>query len=243
MKTKFLGLLLVFSVHIFGQQDSLKIVQPHSQIFSLSPISKNIDRVNGLVFGVGHVDNKRVENQTINGFNVEINPAPIAGALMAFMAIPYLPDIIKNNHKTRKNFDQHDFKIKSWNKNPNLKLNGVNISTGCFFTNASMNGLNISLGNKFKNFNGISIAPLGTISDKQNGFSIGIINPNTNLNGATVGIYNQTYELKGLQFGLVNQVQNNKGIQIGVFNHSYSRGFQLGFWNKNNKRSFPIVNW
>ncbi len=115
--------------------------------------------------------------------------------------------------------------------------------TGCFFTATNMDGLNISLGNKFKNFNGLSIAPLGTISDKLNGVSIGIINANTNLKGATFGLYNQTYELKGFQFGIVNQVQNSSGIQIGIINKSYSRGLQLGIWNKNSNHSFPILNW
>jgi hypothetical protein len=154
-----------------------------------------------------------------------------------------LPEIIEKNAKKQDTSPKHDFVIKNWNYTPDLKINGFNLSTGCFFTTTNMNGLNISLGNKFKNFNGLSIAPLGTISDKINGVSIGIFNINTNLKGASFGFYNQTYELKGLQTGIANQVEKNKGIQLGIFNKSYSRGLQLGIWNKNCDHSFPIINW
>jgi len=243
MKNHFSVLLLVaLSSNCFGQ-DTIKYKPTHSQIFSLSPISKKVDKVNGLAFGVGHVENRKIENQTINGWNLEANPAPIAGAFTAFLAIMYSPDIIENNAKKKGKSQIHNFEIKNWNYTPNLKINGFNLSTGCFFTTTNMNGLNISLGNKFKKFNGFSIAPLGTISDKLNGITVGIINANTDLKGATFGLYNQTYNLKGLQFGIVNQVEKNKGIQLGVFNKSYSRGFQLGVWNKNKDRSFPILNW
>jgi hypothetical protein len=242
MKNLFLVLLLVtISINSFSQV-TIPYNPTHSQIFSLSPISKKVDTVNGLVFGVGHVENKRIENQTINGLNVEVNPAPIAGVFIAFIAIVHFSDIIEHRIK-KENNQVHNFDIKNWNYTPNLKLNGLNISTGCFFTTTDMNGLNVSLGNKFKNFSGLSIAPLGTISDKINGLSIGIVNANTNLKGATIGIYNQTYELNGLQTGLINRVEINKGLQIGVYNRSYSRGFQLGVWNKNSSRSFPILNW
>ncbi len=242
MKNLFLVLLLVtISIDSFGQ-DTIPYSPTHSQIFSLSPISKRVDKVNGLVFGVGHVENKRIENQTINGLNIEANPAPIVGAFISFIAIVHFLDIIEHRIKNENN-QVHNFDIKNWNYTPNLKINGLNLSTGAFFTTTNMNGLNISLVNKFKNFNGLSIAPLGTISDKINGLSIGIVNANTNLNGAIVGVYNQTFELKGLQTGLVNQVDINKGLQIGVFNRSYTRGFQLGLWNKNSSRSFPLLNW
>jgi hypothetical protein len=243
MKTHFLIFLLIsLTFNCFGQ-DSIPIKTSHSQIFSLSPISKKVDHVNGLAFGLGHIENRYVENQTINGLNLEANPAPIVGALVVFMALPYLPEIIENNTKMHDSIPEHNFIIKNWNYTPNLQINGLNLSTGCFFTTTSMNGLNISLGNKFKDFNGLSIAPLGTISDKLNGISIGIINTNNDLRGVIFGIYNQTYALKGFQFGIVNQVQNSKGIQIGVINKSYSRGLQLGLWNKNKEHSFPILNW
>lgn len=242
MKKILVMLLVVISIKSFGQ-DSLRVEVLHNQIFSLAPISKNVDKVNGLCFGLGHIENKKIKNQTINGLNVEANPAPIAGALFAFMSIIYLPDIIKNNSRKKDSIYTPNFKIKNWEQSPNLKINGINISTGCFFVPTSMNGINISVGNEFKNFNGVSIAPLGTISDKFNGLSIGIINANSYLNGASFGLYNQTYELKGLQFGIVNRVQISSGIQIGIYNKSYARGLQIGIWNKNSKHSFPILNW
>lgn len=243
MKTHFIALLLaIVSTNCLGQ-DTLTDKSTHKQIFGLSPLSKKIDNVNGLVLGLGHVENRNIENQTINGLNIEANPAPIAGACLAFIAIPYLPDIIENHAKKRDSLFKHNFIIKNWNYDTNLKINGFNLSTGCFFTTTNMNGLNISLGNKFKNFNGFSIAPLGTISDKLNGLSIGIVNANTNLKGVILGLYNQTYLLNGLQTGIVNQVEKNKGIQLGIFNKSYSKGLQLGIWNKNCNHSFPLINW
>lgn len=242
MKNLFLVLLLVTISINSSAQDTIPYNPTHSQIFSLSPISKKVDKVNGLAFGVGHVENKRVENQAINGCNIEVNPVPVAAVMAATLLLIYLPEIIKKNEFFNSKTPE-SFVIENYTSSPYLKINGLNLSTGCFFTTTDMNGLNISLGNKFKNFNGLSIAPLGTISDKINGLSIGIVNANTNLKGATIGIYNQTYELNGLQTGLVNRVEINKGLQIGVFNKSYSNGFQLGVWNKNSSRSFPILNW
>ena len=244
MKTKFLSLLMIISLNSFSQEYSMKDTL-RTQVFSLSPISKNVDKVNGLVFGLGHLDNKHVSVQIINGLNIEANPAPIAGTFIAFLGIIYLPEIIKNSNEEfrLKKLKGDQLKIKDFDAVSNLKLNGINLSTGCFLTNTSMNGLNISLGNKFKKFNGLSIAPLGTISTIQNGVSIGLINANNNLNGISVGVYNQSFNLKGLQLGICNISKSNNGIQIGIFNKSYSKGFQLGLWNKNLKRSLPILNW
>ena len=226
-------------------QDSLKVNNPHNQIFSLSPISKKVDKVNGLVIGVGHVENRNTTKQTINGINLEANPAPVVGAFLAFILIPYLP-IIYENIKEESNLKKQsgtDLVIQNWNYNPDLKINGLNISSGCFFTTTNMNGLNISSANKFKNFSGLTICPLGTIADNLNGLSVGLINANNNLKGISIGIYNQSHDLYGLQIGLFNISKKNKGLQIGVVNKSSSNGFQFGIWNKNNRRSFPLINW
>lgn len=246
MKT---SVLIIFSL-VFGcsygqnsfqiQNDSAAV---HSQIFSLSPMSRKVDRVDGLVFGLGHINNKKIEYQTINGLNLEANPAPAAGALYAFMALMYFDKVIENNKiKVVKNTEQ-EFRIKNMDYNPELKLNGLNISSGCFFTTTSMNGLNISAANKFNNFNGLSVTVLGTIADHQNGLSIGLYNANNEMSGSTIGFYNQSYELKGLHLGIFNQVGINRGVQIGIFNRSNSKGLQLGLWNSNNKRSMPFLNW
>jgi hypothetical protein len=248
MKTSFLA----FFFFVFGSihaQDTIKIqpidsVEKHSQIFSLSPISKKVDMVNGLVLGVGHVENKHVSSQTINGINVEANPAPAAGALMTFMALMYLPEIIKTNRKpdSIKKLEEH-YKIKNMNYKPLLKLNGLNVSSGCFFTATTMNGINVSTANKFVDFNGVSITVLGTIADNQNGIAIGIYNANNDLAGSTIGLYNQSYRLRGLHIGIFNKTRMNNGLQIGMLNKSNSKGFQLGFWNINNKRAMPFLNW
>jgi len=244
MKTKILALLIFFSIKGFSQ-DSLQVPELRSQLFSLSPISRKVDNVNGIVFGIGHIDNKRIVSQTINGMNLEVNPAPAAGALMAFMMIVHAPDVIKANKRDKSIGvdDERFMKINDWTTTPHLKLNGINLSTGCFFTSTDMTGLNISLGNKFNNFNGISLAPLGTLAGKQNGLSIGIINGNNQLSGATFGIYNQSKDLNGLHFGIVNRAKRNDGLQVGVYNKSFSKGFQLGLWNVNSKRSLPLLNW
>lgn len=248
MKTSFL-MLLLFVFEGMHAQDTIKThaidsVKLHSQIFSLSPISKKVDKVNGLVLGVGHVENKHINAQTINGVNIEANPAPAVGALMGFMSLMYLPEIIKNNKKSNHlRNSEEDYKIKNRSYTPELKLNGLNISSGCFFTTTSMNGLNISAGNKFRDFNGLSVTVLGTIADHQNGLSVGIYNANNDLSGSTIGIYNQSYQLTGLHIGVFNQTRINRGVQVGVFNKSNSKGFQLGIWNVNNKRSMPFLNW
>ena len=248
MKTPFL-MLLIFIIQNTNAQDTIKVssfepIKTQAQIFSLSPISKKVDKVNGLVFGVGHINNKSISNQTINGLNIEANPAPAVGALIAFMSIMHLPDIIKNNKvpdSIKKTNDS--YKINNLTSAPHLTLNGINVSTGCFFTTTSMNGLNISIANKFNDFNGFSIAALGTIADNQRGIAIGMYNANNNLVGSTIGVFNQSYDLKGLHLGVFNQARNNYGLQIGVFNKSNSKGFQIGVWNVNNKRSMPFINW
>lgn len=231
------------SFEIQAQEIVQDSIQKHSEIFSLSPMSKKVDQVSGLVLGLGHLDNKNVENQVINGVNIEANPAPAAGALYAFMALIYLDEVIKNNKIKIIKTAEEDYFIKNINSNSVLKLNGLNVSSGCFFVSTNMNGLNISAANKFSNFNGLSIAVLGTIANQQNGMAIGLFNANNDLAGSTVGIYNQSYDLKGLHLGVFNQTRMNHGLQIGIFNKSNSKGFQLGVWNVNNKRSMPLLNW
>lgn len=242
--------ILVVISFVFGcsyGQDFIQIqndsVAVHSQIFSLSPMSRKVDKVNGLVLGFGHIDNKNIEHQSINGLNIEANPAPAVGVLYAFMALMYFDKIIENNKIKVIKTTEEDYRIKNMNYTPDLKLNGLNISSGCFFTTTSMNGLNISAGNKFNNFNGLSVTVLGTIADHQNGLSVGIYNANNNLSGSTIGIYNQSYQLSGLHIGVFNQTRINRGLQVGILNKSNSKGFQLGIWNVNNKRVMPFLNW
>lgn len=242
-------MLFILVMHSTIAQDTIKdsyveTIPTHSQIFSLSPISKKVDKVNGLVFGLGHISNKNISKQTINGLNMEANPAPIAGFFAAFLTIMHLDEVIKNNKvpDSIKGTEVH-YKLDYFDSSSALILRGINLSTGCFFTTTSMSGLNISAANIFNDFNGISITALGTIADNHNGIAIGMFNANNILKGSTIGVYNQSYELKGLHVGIFNQTGNNQGLQIGVFNKSNSEGFQIGVWNVNNKRSIPFINW
>ena len=248
MKTNILCLLILCQFSGFAQDTIPSVVidsvQTHSQFFAISPMSRKIYKVNGLAFGLGHVENKRIANQTINGFNLEVNPAPILGAAVVFVGIMHLPDIIKNNRIPDSLMKKEDYYvIKNRNHTPHLRINGLNVSSGCFFTTTSMNGINISLANKFNDFNGLSIVPLGMIADKQSGLSVGLFNANNVLKGSTIGVLNQSYDLKGVHLGVFNLTRNNHGVQIGVFNRSNSKGLQVGVWNINNKRSMPFINW
>jgi len=241
MKTKFL-LLLVLVTNFISAQDSIPIptcesIKTHSQIFSLSPISKKVDKVNGLVFGVGHYQNRHVEKQTINGINIDVNP--IALGIPIF--IIYLPEMIEKGTFLSKIESGSIVKIDA--NYPRIQMNGLNVSSGCFFTNSSINGLNISLLNRFNKMNGISVAPVGTQANMMNGFSVGIYNGFNHCNGFSIGLLNESMQLKGIQLGIYNSAHSLKGIQIGVFNMSRKSGLQLGIWNVNNKRSMPFINW
>ena len=241
MKTKFL-LVLVLVTNFISAQDSFPVpnyetYETHSQIFSLSPISKKVDNINGLVFGVGHYQNRHIEKQTINGINVDVNPIGLGIPIF----IIYLPEIISKG--TFLSRIESDSIVKIDTNYPKIQMNGLNVSAGCFFTNASINGLNISLLNRFNKMNGISVAPIGTQANVMNGFSIGIYNGFNNSNGLSIGIVNESMQLKGIQLGIYNSAHSLKGIQIGIFNRSRKKGLQLGIWNVNNKRSMPFINW
>ena len=124
-------LLFGFCLYAFAQ-DSLTIskIKLKSQIFSLSPISKKVDVVNGLAFGVGHYDDKNIVDQTINGVNVEASPIGLAFPFLLFLSFD-------------KRFDRDAF-TDGFDSGTTIKVNGINISSGGFLTNAQMNGINIS---------------------------------------------------------------------------------------------------
>jgi hypothetical protein len=241
MKTQFI-FLLVFIANLIYAQDSIPLptfepIKTHSQIFSLSPISKKVDQVNGLVFGVGHYQNKHIEKQTINGINVDLNPVGLA---LPFFIL-YLPEMIQKG--TLKSSVTSDTIVKIEVMNPKIQVNGLNISTGCFFTNASLNGLNISLCNRFNQMKGVSITPIGIQAVDMMGLSVGIYNGFNNCRGLSIGLSNETMQLNGVQIGIYNSASISRGVQIGIFNISRKKGLQLGIWNINHKRSMPFINW
>lgn len=153
----------------------------------------------------------------------------------------YLPEMLKNKTLIRSNKENVLVEIDL--KFPQIKLNGLHISTGCFFTNVSMNGLNISLLNRFNTFNGVSVVPIGTQANLMNGVSIGLYNGSNNCNGVAIGFMNESIQFKGIQLGIYNNAQTVKGIQIGIMNVSKNRGLQIGIWNTNAKRTMPFINW
>jgi hypothetical protein len=241
MKTKILLLLVSVSSFVSAQDTipfpKIDSIKTHSQVFSLSPISKKVDKVNGLVFGVGHYQNKHIEKQTINGVNVDLNPVGLAIP----MIIVFIPEMIQKGSFLKE--VKSDTIVKVDIKFPRIQINGLHLGTGCFFTNVSMNGLNISLLNRFTKMNGVSISPIGTQAKVMNGFSFGIYNGFNENNGLSIGLVNESMNLKGIQFGIYNFANTVKGIQIGIFNTSKKNGFQIGIWNVNNKRSMPFINW
>lgn len=235
MKKLFLVIMICSFSKFFAQEK--KRYETHSQVFSLSPIAKRVNKVNGLVVGVGHFDNQNIEKQTINGINLEANPMGLAIPFFVF----YIPELIRKN---KVNIDKDSLQIIKMDQSDLLlQMNGINVSSGCFMTAANVNGLSVSLFNKINTMNGINVTAFGLQSDTLNGFSVGAYNGVNKLNGATVGLFNETYSLKGVQVGFYNYAVVHSGVQIGVFNMSKSKGFQIGLWNINNKRSMPFINW
>jgi hypothetical protein len=233
MKTRIrvLLLLMVWIMKSYGQ-DSLivKTDSLHRQIFSLSPIAKNVDQVNGLVLGIGHFENCLIQKQTINGLNIEANPMGLLFPFFMFFSFDERFDHL--------NYFKED-KITT-------QVNGLNISSGGFMNEAKMNGFNISTLTKLVEMNGVSISGFMLVSKNVNGISIsGIHNFSESLNGVSIGFINQTINLKGVQIGVFNISEKQmNGIQIGVYNKSvHKKGLQIGFWNKNNKRALPFINW
>lgn len=201
-----------------NRNDSIKI-------FSLSPVSRRVNRVNGFALGVGHYENHRITFQKINGLNIEASP--ISLALITFgLNIPFEGLFVGINDNLLSNTAFMDDETKTY-----IQINGINISSGGFMGGAKMNGLNISVLTAMNQMNGLSInaAVIGT--KKFNGVSL-------------AGIANISDYGNGIQIAPSNVCRNHKGIQIGLFNHSKNlRGLQLGLWNSNGKRKLPFINW
>lgn len=253
MKKFILSTVILFAIHSYSQVDSPKISTYSSKLdtvkypkhrdfnyfdrkakgdlrkdsiryFSFSPIYRKNARVDGLAFGVGHFENCRIKQQTVNGLNLEVSP--MALALIPLLHVPIEGLFVGINDKQINNVAFFDYDYETY-----IKINGLNISSGGFMGGAQVNGLNISVFSGMNEMNGISINAtlLGTKSF--NGISIS-------------GIANITDKGRGVQIAISNVSRNHKGIQIGLFNHSKNlRGFQFGLWNTNGKRKLPFINW
>lgn len=207
-------MLLTTSVGFSQQNDSL-----HSQIFSLTPIAKNVNKVNGMAFGLGHGFDGQKE-AVINGFNLEVNP--VFPLVLLFMD----PDRVAN-------------------KIPKMKHNGLQIAVGGFSGQVAHNGLAISVYSITYFDNGVSVTGLYNVSKKLNGLHIaGLTNSTDEAGGLLIAAINSADVLKGVQIGVYNKSLNMAGVQIGLFNKTDKiKGLQIGLWNINRKRSLPFINW
>ncbi|MBW1294228.1 LA_2272 family surface repeat-containing protein [Aquimarina litoralis] len=230
MKRKVVVILLILiSISVFSQEKKKNSKVQNTKSLSFSPIHSRITNVNGLVVGLGHYENKKIDYQKINGVNIDVlHPAPLL-IMTAGLEIPIrlLPvgltfDGFTDIHVIDRNFDI---------EKTQLSMNGLNLSVGGFYDRTDFNGLNISLFNIVKKMNGISVAPL--------------VNGSTNFNGIQLSaVANISAEGTGVQAGISNVAGKFKGIQIGLFNKTADqRGLQIGLWNRNERRSFPFINW
>lgn len=200
--------------------DSLRV-----RVFSFSPMTPKLGKVNGFVLGVGHYDGPRLKMQKINGFNLEASP--ISLVLISFgINIPFEGLVVGLNDSTLQSTSITD------SDDPTILIvNGLNISSGGFMSGAEVNGLNISVLTHINKMNGLSINGSIIGTNKFSGLCISSI--------ANVSNYGN-----GLQIAISNVSRNHKGVQIGLFNYSKNfRGIQIGLWNTNGKRKLPFVNW
>lgn len=265
--------VLLFSIFLCGSvvwaQDSLTIAQQRKESrrqdsiaqihydsirrgpfktrygFSLSPIARNVETVNGFTLGVGHFRSELIPSQTVNGINAELSPLGIGALLIWPFALPVKPQI--------------DDMFQEEMPSTCTKVNGLNVSTGGFLEGAEMNGLNISTFTAMNRMNGMSVSPGCLVTYRMNGVSISgivsaagtlnglscaLINISGNGHGIQVGGFNFSSEFKGLQVGIYNNItQKSTGLQIGLVNRTSGRCFQLGLLNINGKRALPLINW
>lgn len=216
MKTKLFLLLLFYVSMVFGQsKDSTRII-------AITPLSKKIQKVNGLAIGIGMDDtfSPITKKKTVNGLNLDVNPLGVITWMF------YDPSKVSNS-------------------NDILQYNGLNISAAGFLRDNSHNGLNISLYNYGNKMNGVSLTGLWNIVEEENGLFIGGLgNSAERGNGVTISAFNEIKEFKGVQVGIMNWSDKMKGLQIGLINKNKNgKNFQIGLWNRNERRGFPIINW
>jgi hypothetical protein len=226
-------ILLLFLVMLTGfahaQTDSL-----HNQVFSLTPVSPKVDKVNGMAFGIGHIFTDKLPKK-VNGLNLEVNP--LVPLFLMFQ-----------------DWERVD------NDSLKMNMNGLHLSNGGFSGGVQLNGVGISVynvgyaSNGFsitgfynvaKHLNGVHIAGLYNDADTAKGLFVAAINDADNFGGMRVGIKNGSLYSKGLDIGLFNlNATEMHGLQIGLFNRAGKcKGLQIGIWNINDERSLPFINW
>lgn len=211
-------------LHCFKWKSDDNLRNDSIKIFSLSPISRRVNKVNGFVLGVGHYENQKINLQTINGLNIEASPLSLALFTIS-INVPFESLLVGINDNVISNvafFDDY--------KDTYIKMNGLNISSGGFTGGAELRGVNFSI------ISGMN---------KMNGFSVGGILNTKSFSGVSIsGLANLSDLGNGIQIGPSNVSRKHNGIQIGLFNNSKDlRGMQFGLWNTNGKRKMPVLNW
>lgn len=224
MKTNFLIIVTIFFTQLIWAQDSIKIEETKTQIFSFVPLN-HADKVNGLTVGAGvgfdftfGKDYKTL--QKVNGLNLDINP--VGFLIFCF----YDPNrVISDSEIT--------------------VLNGVNLSIAGHLRGVEHNGINISGYNYANKMNGVTFSFILNATNELNGVSLAFLGNSAKSGvGLSIATINSFDNYKGVQIGFINRVDSLNGFQIGLINTTKStKGFQIGFWNKNAKRSLPIINF
>lgn len=238
-------LLILFTSTFIWAQDSLSFKTQRG--FSLSPISRKVDRVDGLVLGVGHFRSALLPKQTVNGINAELSPSLVAYGLGSTYCL------INGKWPAGKIWNDTLADTSTY-----IRVNGLNISTGGFLEQgAEVRGLNISTASGMKRMSGVSVSVFCLYTTRLDGLSISTFSTARTLNGVSISVGNGSDLVKGMQLGVVNNTVRLQGLQLGVINSAMSsaygfqvglinrthRGFQLGLINVNKKRVMPLINW
>ncbi|WP_257667030.1 LA_2272 family surface repeat-containing protein [Parapedobacter tibetensis] len=201
-----------------------------TKMFSLSPMTKETVKVNGMVLGVGHFQESPY-TQVVNGLNVDL-----------FILSPFavLHGLNGDGPRETQMLDNY-----SREEPTKLVSNGVNLALGGYYGGTVHNGLSIAMYNLGKSVNGVSINVAYNSVKQLNGLHIsGIGNFSYQSQGANIGLYNNNIAMSGLQLGIVNKSEKFTGVQLGIYNKTNAlSGLQLGFFNKNAKRTLPFINF
>lgn len=121
-----------------------------TQVFSLSPLAREIKKVNGLVVGIGHFG-KKGETKEINGLNVELMAL---SPFVVFMAVMYGSNLKQTHTDTTVN------------------VNGINLALGGYLASVNHKGINIAMYNAGHSMQGISFNATFNAVHEMKGLSI-----------------------------------------------------------------------
>lgn len=223
-----------FAFFLFALLISGQAVAQDTKIFSLSPMSIELDQVNGLVVGIGHFQ-ENLQLQRINGVNIELT------ILSPFFVLHGL-----NGHAQAIDQGWAWDSVSVVDMEPDrLVSNGLNLGVGGYFDRVSHHGLSIAMFHSGNRINGVSVHAGFSMAFYANGLHIsGIQNAIYKMNGVGISLINSSQTFNGIQLGLFNRSDHMRGWQIGLRNRSKRlRGVQIGLWNTNGRRSLPIINF